>query len=95
MPTERVLCRGSQRVLLPLVRTIARFSESSFGWLSAREGESGGVAFVHPPIPRVLAVTGDCKAQREGHVMSFCTSKLFTVPKPLCIILLQALLGLK
>lgn len=82
-------------MLLPFVRTIARCPENFVGWPSTREGENGGVGFVHSSIPRVLAVMGDCKIQREGNVMSFCTVKFFTVPKPLCIILLQALSGLK
>lgn len=80
---------------LPFVRTIARCPESSVGWPSTREGENGGVGSVHSSIPRVLAVMGDCKIQREGNVMSFCTVTFFTVPKLFCIILLQALSGLK
>lgn len=90
-----VLCHGSQHVLLQFVRTIARCPESSVRCPSVREGEKRGVGFVHSSILSVLAVMGDCKIQREGNVMSFCTVKFFTLPKPLCIILLQASPGLK
>lgn len=64
-------------MLLQFVRTIARCPESSVGCPSVREGENGGVGFVNSPIPSVLAVMGDCKIQRGGNVMSFCTVKFF------------------
>lgn len=67
-------------MLLQFVRTIARCPESSVACPSVREGENGGVGFVDSPIPSVLAVMGDCKIQREGNVVLFCTVKFLQYP---------------
>lgn len=64
-------------MLLPFVIIIARCPESSFRWPSTRKRENGTVGFVHSLIPRVLAVMGACKIQRELNAMSFLTAKFF------------------